>query len=143
MSNLKPFQPGQSGNPGGRPALPPEIREMRRKNQAYLIQLVTDLLGMTEAQAKERFNKDNVKEATQLETTVQSLIEIVKFGGKSAPQAFKLLMEIAAGTLPEDGAGTPAVQVNVQNNTQVVNPRSKEERDARIDELLAKMKQKP
>jgi hypothetical protein len=28
--NLKPFQPGKSGNPGGRPKLPPHIREMAR-----------------------------------------------------------------------------------------------------------------
>lgn len=28
--NLRPFKKGQSGNPGGRPKIPPEIKEMAR-----------------------------------------------------------------------------------------------------------------
>lgn len=32
-NNLKPFKPGQSGNPGGRPKLPEDVREARTFNK--------------------------------------------------------------------------------------------------------------
>ncbi len=43
----KRFKPGQSGNPGGRPKTPEDIREARRLNQAELERTVNRLLFCT------------------------------------------------------------------------------------------------
>lgn len=40
----KPFKPGQSGNPGGRPPLPPEIKHVREMARAYTEQAIAALV---------------------------------------------------------------------------------------------------
>lgn len=44
--NLRPFKPGQSGNPGGRPKLPDDIKEARKLNQVELERIVNKYLYM-------------------------------------------------------------------------------------------------
>lgn len=95
----KQFLPGQSGNPGGRPALPPEIRAERKKNQGALILLIAEFFSLTPAQAKKRLKKGpDGKQANQLARAVQGLI------GRSIRgdvKAFRYLMEVMIGKLPE------------------------------------------
>jgi hypothetical protein len=80
----------------GRPALPPEIRAERKRNQAALIQLVARLFAMTDDQAIDRRSGPDV---TRAEMAVDRLIEKATKDGD--PYAFKLLMEIMCGKFPE------------------------------------------
>lgn len=42
--NLKPFAPGKSGNPGGRPKVPSHIREMARALTEEAIETAADIM---------------------------------------------------------------------------------------------------
>lgn len=42
----KRFKPGQSGNPGGRPKLPEDIKEARKLNQVELERIINKYLAM-------------------------------------------------------------------------------------------------
>jgi hypothetical protein len=44
VSNLRPFEPGQSGNPGGRPKVIAEVRDLAR---AYTVEAIEALAGIT------------------------------------------------------------------------------------------------
>lgn len=44
------WKPGESGNPNGRPPLPPEIREARKLTTAEFIRVANKLLDMTKAE---------------------------------------------------------------------------------------------
>lgn len=49
----KRFKPGQSGNPGGRPKLPDDIKEARKLNQHELERIINKYLAMSRDQVKE------------------------------------------------------------------------------------------
>lgn len=50
---LKPFKPGQSGNPGGRPKTPEDLREGRKLNQHELERVINKLLYLDKGQLQE------------------------------------------------------------------------------------------
>ena len=52
-ANLKPWQPGQSGNPNGRPPLPPEIRAIKSWNQTAFQTALNTVISSTEPQLNE------------------------------------------------------------------------------------------
>lgn len=43
--SLKPFKPGQSGNPAGRPPNPPELKEMQRLTKGQVEVLLNKILN--------------------------------------------------------------------------------------------------
>lgn len=47
--NLKPFQPGKSGNPGGRPKIPAEVRELARALTMEAIETHAEIMRDKEA----------------------------------------------------------------------------------------------
>lgn len=47
IKNLKPFKPGQSGNPGGRPKVPPDLKKARELNKNAIAKIILDQLNMT------------------------------------------------------------------------------------------------
>jgi hypothetical protein len=44
VRNLRPWRPGQSGNPRGRPPVPPELRELARSHTETAIQTLVDVM---------------------------------------------------------------------------------------------------
>lgn len=92
---LKPWAKGQSGNPGGAPKLPAELREARRKNMASLIRLIHLYVGLTHEQAAERLAGP---EALQLEQMIQGQISKASEGDA---RSFQFLIEIMCGKIPE------------------------------------------
>jgi len=67
----KQFKPGQSGNPGGRPKLPEDVKEARQLNRVEFERIVNRHLWMTKAQLQEAI-KDPA--APLIETMVGTLI---------------------------------------------------------------------
>lgn len=93
--NLRPWKKGQSGNPGGKVGLPPEVASERRRNQAALIRLVIAYFGFTEEQAQQRLAGPDT---TQLEAAVQGMINRAKEGDTNC---FKYLTELICGKIPD------------------------------------------
>lgn len=93
------FKLGYSGNPLGRPALPPEIRLERRKNQANLIKLIAQYFSMTHEEAQKRLDSPKT---LQLEEAIQGMIGKAKEGDTNA---FKYLIELLVGKIPEAEEG--------------------------------------
>lgn len=54
--NLKPFKPGQSGNPSGRPKVPGDILEARKLNQVELERIINKYLYMDRESVKAAIN---------------------------------------------------------------------------------------
>ena len=52
--NLKPFQPGQSGNPGGRPRLPDDVKQLARGYTSEAIETLAAVMRNDEAPAAAR-----------------------------------------------------------------------------------------
>lgn len=121
VANLKPFKPGQSGNPAGRAGvLPPEIRAARKKNQADLIKLITEFFGSTRAEAKRK-----TKGATQLICAVQALISKAM---KGDVVAFRYLVETMVGKIPtHDYDGFTEEDLRMLNRVkEIIETRSRE-----------------
>jgi hypothetical protein len=107
LNNLKPWPKGVSGNPQGNPRLPPEIRAERKKNQGALIMLVSKLFA-----AKKR-----ITGKTQLERAVQGMIDKAIRGDTNA---FKYLVELVCGKIPEQDAESPAEEMTPQEKLEVL-----------------------
>lgn len=95
--NLQPhrFAPGVSGNPGGRPKLPPEIRAERKRNMGELIKLIAAHFGKTRKEARAARKRPEV---TRLEEAVMTFVERAVKGDVNA---FRYLMELMVGKIPE------------------------------------------
>lgn len=91
----RPFPKGQSGNPGGAPKLPAELRAARRENLQALIRLVHAYAGMTQEEVTQRLSGN---EAVQLEEMVQGQIKKASEGDHNA---FKFIIELMCGKIPE------------------------------------------
>lgn len=52
LANLKPWQPGESGNPSGRPALPEDIKEARKLNAVELERTLNKIIWMKKGEIK-------------------------------------------------------------------------------------------
>jgi Family of unknown function (DUF5681) len=48
-NNLKPFKKGQSGNPGGRPKIPDEVKEAARAHTEEAITVLVEVMKDTKA----------------------------------------------------------------------------------------------
>lgn len=81
LANLKPYKPGESGNPGGRPALPDDIKKARKLNTIEVGRLINKYMNMSVNEIKsETENLDT----TALESMIgRIIIEAQKFGDYS------------------------------------------------------------
>lgn len=96
LATLKPFKPGQSGNGAGRAGvLPPEIRRLRKENQAGLIRMIHEMFTLNDEDMEK---KVMAAATTQLEKATLAIIGKAKQGDVTA---FKYLMDVMVGRIPE------------------------------------------
>lgn len=113
--NLKPWKPGQSGNPAGNTVrLPPELRQARRENMAGMIKLIHLYVGLTEEQAKARLGGP---EAVQLEEMIQGQISRAKEGDS---RAFQFVVEVMCGKIPESDEPTTAETLTLDEKIEMM-----------------------
>lgn len=72
------FQKGVSGNPGGRPALPADIKNLRKENKAELERVLSEYLKKT---GKEIRKIDKDQNTPALQAMIASIINRAIFGG--------------------------------------------------------------
>lgn len=112
--NLKPWKPGQSGNPGGMVRLPPELRAARRENMAALIKLIHTYVGLTDEEAKQRVAGG---ECLQLEEMIQGQIMKAKEGDS---RAFQFIIEVMCGKIPDADESTSADTLSVEEKIRLM-----------------------
>lgn len=87
----KNFPKGKSGNPDGRPPLPPDILAARRINRAEFERIANEFLYLTQAEVEARF-KD--PKTTQIERMIGSQILAAGLGD---PKRFNCVMDRLLG----------------------------------------------
>jgi len=55
----RPFKPGQSGNPSGRPKIPKEVVDAARAHTTRAIEVLSEILNDVTAKAKDRISAAN------------------------------------------------------------------------------------
>jgi uncharacterized protein DUF5681 len=83
----KRFKPGQSGNPGGRPKLPEDVREAKRLTQAALERTLNDFLFMDREALQARLKEPS---APMIEVIIGSIIAKAATGSDQMRLAFLL-----------------------------------------------------
>jgi hypothetical protein len=67
----KPFPPGKSGNPNGRPALPPDVRDAQKLTNDEYMRISTNFMAMTRTEIQEALQRPD---ATMLELMVGGIV---------------------------------------------------------------------
>lgn len=81
IKNLKPFKPGQSGNPNGRPKLTTELLEARKLNQIAVGSIINKYMNMGIGEIQQDCERADIK---ALEAMIGKIIvEAHKFGDYS------------------------------------------------------------
>ncbi len=71
LANLRPYKPGQSGNPNGRPAIPEDVLAARKLTDNELIRVLNKFLNMTKPELYAYMKKED---ASMMELTVGSIV---------------------------------------------------------------------
>lgn len=90
------FKSGESGNPGGRAKLPPEIRTQRKEQQINLINLITKHFNMTPRESAKTARKEGT---SSLEKAIKKIVYSASQNGSVS--AFNYLIKIMVGKIPD------------------------------------------
>lgn len=71
IDNLKPYKPGQSGNPSGKPGLPKEVRKAKNTNRITLEKTLNEFLTLDREELQKRLQNPK---ATMLELAVGTIV---------------------------------------------------------------------
>jgi hypothetical protein len=70
--NLKPWKPGQSGNPAGRAVIAPELRELAKSSRATVLAAISQVMLLTSEELKEAVSEPSTTMAQHLVASVLS-----------------------------------------------------------------------
>lgn len=94
--NLRPWQPGQSGNPSGRPKIPEHLRSIASLSQGEVCKLVSKYARMT---------RDELQQAIQAPSTPVLEMAIASIFAQSIKQGdytrLAFLLDRAIGKVPQ------------------------------------------
>jgi hypothetical protein len=116
-SRATQFKPGQSGNPGGAPSLPPEVKEARRLNQKELELSLNRWLFATQADMERAADDPST---AMIDRVVISLLQAATKNG--CPTRLELLMNRLVGKVMDRIEVKPAQPfiINKSDGTKVV-----------------------
>lgn len=114
VPNAKPWAPGVSGNPAGRPKIPTELRLARRKNMANLITLVHQYIVLSDEQAKQRIDGPD---AQLIEEMIYGQINRAKEGDS---KCFQFIIEIMCGKIPEADDGPDPQEFTPEQKIEIM-----------------------
>jgi len=92
----RPFKKGESGNPRGRPALPPDLRKQIAKDKVSFLKLLLRYLSLTHEQRHARVSGPEV---TGAEEIIHGLINKASTGDGPAT---KIILDTAFGKIHDD-----------------------------------------
>ncbi len=106
--NLKPFKPGQSGNPAGRPKMPKEVKEAFRKATPEAVKILKQILLNPEARDTDRLRAaeiildraygkpaqavDITTDTVTIKETLSDRLEVVSRALTAPPEAITRLL---------------------------------------------------
>jgi Family of unknown function (DUF5681) len=79
MTIGKPFQKGQSGNPGGRPKVVAEVRELAREHTSNAVETLVSIMNNPKAAPANVFDHNAARLAKMIKMIVQILYEVLRF----------------------------------------------------------------
>lgn len=127
ISNLKPYKPGVSGNPSGRPQLPEDLKKARKLNQIEVGRLINKYMNMSVNEIKDETEDLGT---TALESMIgRIIIEAQKFGDYSR---VNFLFDRMIGKVTEKvehKMPTPTVLKLIGEDAAILLGNSKEEDD--------------
>jgi hypothetical protein len=117
--NLKPWQPGQSGNPGGRPKLPEVLRGIASLSQSEVCKLVSKYARMT---------RDELQQAIQAPSTPVLEMAIASIFAQSIKQGdytrLSFLLDRAIGKVrevsPDDESADARTELRVLSTEELL-----------------------
>ena len=88
----KQFQPGQSGNPGGRPKVPEEVKQMFREATPKACEVLCQIIGDEDARDSDRIKAAEVildrawgKAVQAVDVDAKNIPQVVIVGGDNVP----------------------------------------------------------
>jgi hypothetical protein len=101
-----PFKPGKSGNPDGRPKLPPELKDTLRGLSPRAVEILTEIMENPESQPAARIRAAEIILNRAYGMPLQEIDATIK---KARPIVFDSALEDSGATDPETegGAQTP------------------------------------
>ena len=102
----KPFEPGNNANPGGRPKLPPELKDALRSISPKAVEILTEIMENPESQPATRIRAAEIILNRAYGMPLQEIDATVK---QARPIVFDSAVEDELATDPETegGAQTP------------------------------------
>lgn len=116
LTNLKPFAPGQSGNPGGRPRIPDDVKQLARGYSAEAIETLASVMRNDDAPAAARVTAASTildrawgKPAQHLTVDPVGDLSDAELGSElaAAVEQLRRLGRAGAGEASDDGGEAP------------------------------------
>lgn len=92
------FKKGQSGNPNGRPKMPPELRAAIKVSKVDFASMIEELVYLTNAQLKKRIKSPDANQIEQI--VIRFILESKKTGAKV--DYLKVLLDRWLGKVKEE-----------------------------------------
>jgi hypothetical protein len=135
LANLKPFKPGQSGNPGGQPKVPDDLRKARLHNNEEVERSIHKFFNMTRGELRGMLEDDDtpvvdvlvggiVAKAVSTACHTRATFLLERAGCRLPPHGalFNINLELASMSLEDlQSLAREAMEVLAESNGRTIN----------------------